>query len=117
MTFLIGKFKNMPIYLNGDDHEDLDGVTFSVPWRMPSYRKGSAEHRKMAALTPSVHEDGETVHVGFWDFVTSVSRSDFKVKPHMSGDIPQDHDKLVFTFPLFKANPSYIEGESLALRR
>ena len=117
MTFLIGKFKNMPIYLNGDDHKDLNSVTLSVPWCMPSYRKGSAEHRKMVAFTPSAHEDGETVHVGFWDVVTSVSRSDFKVELQLSGDTPQDHDKLVLTFPFIKANPSYIGQEDVALRR
>jgi hypothetical protein len=118
MSFLIGKFKHLPIYLNGDDHKDLSSLALSIPWCMPTVRKGSAGHRTMTAATTNASDDGETVQVGFWDVITSVGRSDFKVElRHGIRDIPPEHDKLVLTFPFVKANPVYAGRENVPLRR
>ena len=116
MSFLIGKFKGLSIYLNGDDHKDLNSTTLSIPWCMPCHRKGCESFRKMQAATALGSADGETVHVGFFDVVTSVS-PDFKVEHQLEGTIPPGHYSLVLTFPFIKANPLYAGKTIAKLRR
>jgi hypothetical protein len=117
LSFMIGKFKNMPIFLNGDDHKDLTSYTLSVPWCIPCARKGSIESKKMAAATALNHVDGETVHVGFWDVTTSFHNTDFTVVHRLDGEIPDGCSRLDLTFPFIKANPSYASKENLPMRR
>ena len=117
-SFLIGKFRNMPIYLNGDDHKDLNSQTLSIPWCMPSIKKGCADYRKMQSATALAHDDGETVLVGFWDVITSVDCShNFKVEHQPNGDIPPHHEQLVLSFPFLKANPVYLGQAHVPMRR
>ena len=71
----------------------------------------------MMAATANADLDGETIQVGFWDVITSVSRSDFKVELQLSGDIPPGHDKLMLTFPFVKANQVYAGRDLIPLRR
>jgi hypothetical protein len=117
LSFMIGKFKNMPLYLNGDDHKDLTSYALSIPWCLPCARKGSPDHKKIDAATALNHPDGETVHVGFWDVTTSFHSTDFTVVHQMDGKIPDGCSELVLTFPFIKANPAYVDKENLPMRR
>jgi hypothetical protein len=116
LSFMIGKFKNMPLFLNGDDHKDLTSYALSIPWCLPCARKGTPDQKKMDAATALNHFDGETVHVGFWDVTTSV-RTDFTVVHQMDGKIPDGCSELVLTFPFIMANPAYVDRENLPMRR
>ena len=116
-SFVIGKFKNMPLYMNGDDHKDLASYALSIPWCLPCARKGTPDFKKMEAATVTQHPDGETVQVGFLDVTTSFNDTDFTVVLETDGKIPSGRSELILTIPYIKANPIYVDKENLPMRR
>ena len=115
--FMISKFKGMPLYLNGDDHRDLNSYALSVPWCIPCYRKGTPDFKKMEAATVMQHPEGETGHVAFFDVTTFFNNTDFTVVHETDGQIPPGCSEMILTFPYIKANPSYVDKENLPMRR